>query len=125
MNYEHTEIWQIMLGIEAENTIISLPILLIPRSIVCRCIATSINTDTYPRRPYVGITLPHKRCRRRSEVVDDEDDAVADVADVADAVADKQLDDECHTCRTSRISWASGDEDFPLIPRISGAAEVG
>src|SRR3954451_18810899 len=80
MNYEHTEIWQIMLGIEAENTIISLPILLIPRSILCRCIATSINTDTYPRIPYVGITLPHKRCRRRSEVVADVDEAVADVA---------------------------------------------
>src|SRR4051794_8422556 len=55
-----------------------------------RCIATSINTnkDTYPRRPYAGITLPHKRCRRRSEVVDDVDDPVVDVADPIADVAD-------------------------------------
>src|SRR4051794_4620016 len=61
---------------------IFLSILLILRSILCRYIATSINTDTSPRRPYMGITLLHKHCRRRSEVTADVDDPVADVADV-------------------------------------------
>src|SRR3954453_12426089 len=87
-----------LLGIEAENTQKFLSILLIPRSVLCGCIATSINTDTYPRRPSAGITPPHKRCRRRSEVVADVDDPVADVVDpvtdvtdVADVAAMKHL----------------------------------
>src|SRR4051812_24879784 len=58
-----------------------------PKIYAMRMTATSINTDTYSRRPYAWITLSHKHCRRRSEVVDDEDDAAADV------IADEQLDD--------------------------------
>src|SRR4051794_21996135 len=95
----------LMLGIEAENTKKSLTILLIPRSMLGGCIATSINTDTYPHRPYAGIMLPHKRCRRRSKVV-------ADVAAMNSLMTS-----------ATRVAPQGYHEDFSSVVRISGAVE--
>ena len=88
-------------------------ILLIPRSMLCGCILTRWNTVFIPLKTESGI-------HSRTNVFD----VVLRRRRPQGRVA-IQLDDECHTCSTSRLHRLAAKKILPSDLRISGVAEVG